>query len=75
MYVADSSPVTLNQNTMKNIFSLIWFLSIRSQQTFAHDISVKVLGHVQNFVVIILLDFEWLQNELSIQITTVMINK
>ena len=55
-------------------FKILWlidfdvnaFLTIRSLQISAHATTAMLLWHVQNFVVINLLDFEWEQNEMSI---------
>ena len=50
----------------KICFDVIPFIVIRSLQNFTHGMAAQLPCHVQNFVVIPELEFEWDQNKISI---------
>ena len=53
------------QISWKFVCTVIQLLVRISLQIFAHDTTAQLSCHVQNFVVIILLEFGWEQNEIS----------
>ena len=68
----DRGPISLTMFRPKfkfyeNLFAGISFLTIGLLHIFAHATTAVLLWHVQNFVVIILLEFEWEQNEISVE--------